>query len=75
MALDPHKLKAAELVRLMNATPLGQTLTRDRAYRQRDVAGDSVGDGQTFDLVRYAAWLFAGWIEARAHRSRSPEIR
>lgn len=75
MSLDPHKLKAAELVRLMNSTPLGECLNRADAYRQRDAAGVHVGDGQTFDLIRYAAWLFADWIDARANRSRSPEVR
>lgn len=65
MALDPHALKPSELARLMNATPLGETMSRQRIYRQRDRGGLRVGDGETFDLIRYTAWLFLEWKERR----------
>jgi hypothetical protein len=67
MPINPHQLKPSELVKLMNSTPLGETLSRDRAYRQRDRGGFKIGDGATIDLVRYTGWLFAQWLERRAN--------
>jgi hypothetical protein len=79
MATNPHALKPAELVRLMNSTPLGAVINRDRIYRQRDQGGMFVGNGETFDLIRYAGWLFSAWVErqtdVRAKMSRSERHR
>lgn len=66
MALNPHGLKPLELLRLMNSTPLEATLSRDRFFQQRARAGLAIGDGQTIDLIRYAAWMFLEWRERRA---------
>lgn len=66
MAIDPFAMKPSELVRLMNSTPLGATLNRERAYRLRDRAGLEFGDGTTIDLIRYTVWLFHEWRARRA---------
>lgn len=57
MTLDPRRLKPAELVRLVNSTPLGAVLNERQLYRQRARAGYRVGEGKTVDLLRYTAWL------------------
>ncbi|MCL2000838.1 MAG: hypothetical protein FWG74_05345, partial [Planctomycetes bacterium] len=66
MPINPHAFKPAELARLMNSTPLGETTSTPRVYRQRDQGGLRIGDGSTIDLIRYAAWMFHGWHERRA---------
>jgi len=58
--LDPRHLKPADLVRLLNGTPLGEVLTERRLYRHRQqggrrIAGDA--EARTVDLLRYAGWL------------------
>ena len=70
MPMNPHALKPAELARLMNSTPLGETTSAPRVYRQRDQGGLRIGDGSTIDLIRYSAWLFHGWHERRADSRR-----
>jgi hypothetical protein len=62
MALDPRKLRATELVRLLNTSPLGEVLDERRLRDQRSRAGFRIGDEKTVDLFRYAAWL---WSERR----------
>jgi hypothetical protein len=54
---DFQKLRPGALVRLLNSTPLGEVLTDSRLRRHRARAGLRLGDGQTIDLFRYAAWL------------------
>ncbi|HUU90078.1 MAG TPA: terminase gpA endonuclease subunit [Phycisphaerae bacterium] len=57
MKVDPRNLRPAELVRLLNSTPLGEVLRPHILYRHRDRAGFHIGDGRHVDLIRYAAWL------------------
>lgn len=57
MPLDPRSLRPAELLRLLNSTPLGQVLTERRLRDHRAAAGYRIGDGQHLDLFRYTAWL------------------
>ena len=57
MAIEARRLKPAELVRLLNSTPLGAVLDERTFYRHRMKAGYRVGDGRHVDLFRYAAWL------------------
>ena len=57
MKVDPRSLRPAELVRLLNSTPLGEVLRPHILYRHRDRAGFHIGDGRHVDLIRYAAWL------------------
>ncbi len=57
MALDIRKLRPAELVQLLNSTPLGNVIRRYTIYRQRDRAGYRIGDGRRIDFMRYVAWL------------------
>ena len=58
MAVNPTRLKPFELVRLVNSTPLGEALNERRLRRHRASAGVRISDdGQTVNLIRYAAWL------------------
>jgi hypothetical protein len=57
VAVDPRKLKPAELCRLLNSTPLGEVITERQLYRHRTRAGYRIGDAKTVDLFRYVAWL------------------
>ncbi len=65
---DPRRLRAVDLLRLLNSTPLGAVVDRNRLRRHRDEAGLRIsspqGDGSALDLFRYAAWL-----RRRARRS------
>lgn len=57
MALDPRKLKPSELTQLLNSTPFGEVVNERQIRRHRNRAGFTIGDGQTLDLFKYAAWL------------------
>ena len=57
MAIDPSKLTQTELLQLVNATPLGEVLTRSRLRRQMDAGALRFGDGTHIHLVRYVRWL------------------
>jgi hypothetical protein len=57
-ALDPHKLRPGEAVRLLNSTDLGPVIVQGKLDRQRERAGFRIGDGKTLDFFRYVAWLF-----------------
>ncbi|MFW5841551.1 MAG: hypothetical protein ACOCZE_13290, partial [Planctomycetota bacterium] len=56
-SMSPRKLRPAELLRLINATPRGTVLTEFQLRRHRNRAGYAIGDRRTIDLFRYAAWL------------------
>lgn len=66
LAMDPRRLKPAQLVQLLNSTPLGEVLTPAALARHRAAAGLRIGDGQTLDLIRYVAWLRRRRIEMAA---------
>jgi len=54
-------LRAGELCRLLNSTPLGECLGERQLHRHRTRAGLRIGasgDPNRVDLLRYAAWLF-----------------
>ena len=55
--IDPRKLRPADLLRLVNSTDRGSTLTEFQLRRHRNRAGYTIGDTRTVDLLRYAAWL------------------
>ncbi len=57
MAIDPRRLKPAQLVQLLNSTPAGEVISERQIYRHRARAGLRIGDGRTIDLLRYVAWL------------------
>jgi hypothetical protein len=57
VAIDPRKLRPADLLRLVNATDFGSVLTEAQLRRHRNLAGYRLGDARTVDLFRYAAWL------------------
>lgn len=53
---NPRRLTPAQLVRILNSTPLGTVATRASVKRDRDDAGLLL-DGPTIDLLRYTAWM------------------
>ena len=56
MAIDLTNLTQTELLQLVNATPLGQVLTRSRLRRQMDAAALRIGDGTRIHFVKYVRW-------------------
>ena len=81
-----HHLRAADVVRRLNSTPLGEVIRPHVIYRHRARAGYRIAaqsDPDLIDLIKYAAWLFQelhtsqqvpppGWTEAdyAAHREQ-----
>lgn len=61
MATDVRRMRAGELCRLLNSTPMGECLGERQLHRHRTRAGlriGSDGDPNRVDLLRYVAWLF-----------------
>jgi hypothetical protein len=54
---DIRKLRPAELVRIVNSTPLGRVITASELGTHRNEAGYRIGDNRTLDLPRYLAWM------------------
>jgi len=52
-----NKLRATELVRLLNTTDYGTVIEDRQLYRDRLLAGFRIGDDKYVDLFRYAAWM------------------
>lgn len=57
MALDLKAIAPADLVRLLNSTPLGEVISERQLYRHRQMAGLRIGDGKTLHLGRYMGFL------------------
>ena len=57
MALDPTSLKQIDVVRLMNATPLGPVISTRQLYRHRERGTVHIGKGSKINLFKYIAWL------------------
>ncbi len=60
MAINPSKLKPAELVKLVNSTDFGTVASPAQIYRHFERAGyriASVDDPRCINFFRYAAWL------------------
>jgi Terminase large subunit gpA, endonuclease domain len=57
VATDVRKLRASELCRLLNSTPLGEVINERQLHRHRSRAGLRIGDARHVDLLRYVAWL------------------
>ena len=68
--LDPRALRPADLVRLLNATPLGEVVRSHHVHAQQNRAGYRIGDGRRIDLVRYVAWLCAERREMKRLRAK-----
>jgi hypothetical protein len=66
VAIDPRRLRPADLVRLLNSTPLGAVTGERQLYRHRTQAGYRIGDGRHIDLLRYVAWLIIERQRAQA---------
>jgi hypothetical protein len=71
MKMNPHQLRVAEIVRLLNSTPLGEVVQPHVIYRHLNRAAckickastpaalsHEVVKGRRIDLVRYVVWLF-----------------
>ena len=57
MAIDVNNLTQIQLLRLMNATPLGNVLSHNQLRWQMNTAAYRIGDGKHINLVRYISWL------------------
>ena len=68
--INPTKLKPADLTRLLNSVGFGEVLNERTLRRHRNRAGYTIGDAQTVDLFRYAAWLTQQYL-APPKESRS----
>ncbi|QDU33039.1 Phage terminase large subunit (GpA) [Poriferisphaera corsica] len=55
--MNLRKLKPAELLRVINSTRFGNVLSESQLRRHRNMAGYTIGDVRSIDLLRYAAWL------------------
>ncbi|MBM4018447.1 MAG: hypothetical protein FJ288_09010 [Planctomycetes bacterium] len=66
MAIDLTNLSQTDLLQLVNATPLGQVLTRSRLRRQMDAAALRIGDGTRIHFVKYVRWLVTEHDRPRA---------
>lgn len=75
MAIDPTKLTRSELLQIINATPLGEALTRSRLRRQMDVAALKIGDGKRIHIVRYVRWLVDEVEKPRPAKMSYAELR
>lgn len=64
-----QRLRACDVVRLLNATPLGPITNDRQLYRHRQRAPWIQSDGNRIDLIKYVAWL------ATHRRSRTPRKR
>lgn len=56
--IKARQIRPADLVRLLNSTPLGPVCDAALIRKQRDRAGLRIGDTESIDMPRYAAWLF-----------------
>jgi hypothetical protein len=65
---DPRRMKPGALRKLLNSTPLGEVVTDQRLYKQRQKPDGKFSDGKHIDLLRYAAWLGPVPAESRRHR-------
>ncbi len=52
-----RRLAPGDVLRLLNSTPVGETLSERRLRRHRSRAGFRIGDGRSIDLFRYLAWI------------------
>jgi hypothetical protein len=57
MAIDPRRMRPADLARLLNSTPLGAVISERQLHRHRTRGGFRIGDGRVVDLLRYLAWM------------------
>ena len=62
MALNPTKLRPAKLVRILNSAGFGEVISDSTLRRHRNRAGYTIGDEETVDLLRYAAWLTGQYL-------------
>ena len=67
MAIDVHNLTQIQLLRLMNATPLGNVLSQNQLRWQMNTVAYRIGDGRHINLVRYVSWL------AREYENPKPQ--
>ena len=61
--INPNKLRATDLIRLVNSTSFGEVLTEAALRRQRMKAGFQIGDRRTISLPKYAGWLTVEFLK------------
>lgn len=75
MAIDVNKLTQIQLLRLMNATPLGNILTHNQLRWQMNTAAYRIGDGKHINLVRYVSWLAGEYEKPKAPKQSVEDSR
>lgn len=67
-------MRACDVVRLLNSTPLGVVINERQLFRHRGRAGDCFSNGRRIDFLRYVAWLCEQHPQhkARPKRPRTP---
>lgn len=75
MAIDVNKLTQMQLLRLMNATPLGNILTHNQLRWQMNTAAYRIGDGKHINLVRYVSWLAGVYEKPKAPKQSVEDSR
>ena len=55
--INPRQLKPSVLARLLNSLGQGEVISERQLRRHRNQAGYTIGNANTVDLFRYAAWL------------------
>ncbi len=74
-AIDPRKLRPADLLRLINAAGPVAVLSETQLRRHRNRAGYTIGDARTVDLFRYAAWLTLEYFKPKAEPLSYEELK
>lgn len=58
MPINPLKMTASEITRLINSTPLGTVMGERQIYRHLNRAGLRISsDGRNINLIKYIGWL------------------
>ena len=73
--LDPRHLKPVAFVRLLNSTDRGTVISARQLRRHRERAGYQIGDDETVDLFRYAAWLTLEYLRPPEERQSYEETK
>jgi len=75
MAIDVNNLTQIQLLRLMNATPLGNVLSQNQLRWQMNSAAYRIGDGKHINLVRYVSWLAREYEKPKQQKQSVDESR
>ncbi len=74
-AINPAKLRQAELVRLLNSTGRGEVINEQKIRRQRMKAGYTIGDARTINLFQYAGYLTREYLKPAKEKPTYDDLR